>query len=76
MPFNGTPFAGIARPKDLKFLTAALDEHCRAVGIQPGTQDHMDAARRVILLFGQGIDTPEKMAAALKRDAPGLRRVD
>jgi hypothetical protein len=64
-------FNRIAYPEELQILTEAVQNFCRAEGIQPGTADYEDAAHLVMHLFNSGVASPREIHHGLKM---GLNR--
>jgi hypothetical protein len=64
-------FDGIASPDQLRVLTQALQDFCRAERIEPDSPDYDDAAYMIMQLFCSGVASPEEISDALKA---GLNR--
>ena len=58
-------FIGYADPAQLKLLSQALSEYCRANGIEENTASYDEAAELVVLLFQSGISSVEALSRAL-----------
>ena len=60
-------FNGIADSEQLTILTMALDDHCRANGIDPSSKEREDVGRLIMSLFGNGAHSAEELMAALEK---------
>ena len=60
-------FNGYANPDQLKVMSQALSEYCRANGIEENTPSYEEAAELVVILFQTGIASAELSKALQAR---------
>ena len=66
-------FIGYADPAQLKLLSQALSEYCRANGIRKKTPSYNKAAEFVVFLFQSGVSSVEELSRALATKRPSER---
>jgi hypothetical protein len=59
-------FNGYANPDQLKVMSQALSEYCRANGIEENTPSYEEAAELVVILFQTGIASADELSKALQ----------
>lgn len=57
---------GIANPAQLKVLTKALQDYCRAAHIEPGTPAYDEAGHQIMSLYGCGKFSAEELVKVLR----------
>jgi hypothetical protein len=63
------PFSGIVDADQLSMLTKVLDDHCNAQGIYDDI-DRDTVAERILFLFQAGVESADKLSAALAHCRP------
>jgi|GEM_PF-6635044 len=64
-------FRGSADEIQLAALTKILDDYCEQAGIEGSHPARQHLARRLIALFGDGIDSPDDIRMALDSASNG-----
>ena len=61
------PFRDIADPEQLAMLTAVLNDICDEAGIEPGSDEHEEAAYLVMRFYWAGYRTADQLSTALHK---------
>jgi hypothetical protein len=64
-------FRGTADEMQLTTLTRILDDYCEQAGIQGSHPAREHLARRLMELFGRGVDNPDQVRMALDSASNG-----
>jgi hypothetical protein len=60
-----SPVAEIVHPEQLRVLSAAVENYCVIASIDAKSPQREQAARLALVLFRNGVQTPDELKAAL-----------